>query len=357
MSAAASAPAEGAGTFRAIAILRLSSLGDVVLTLPVVHALRRAYPAARITCWVKEEYAAVLRHDPAVDHVRALEPDARRIEDLVSMSAELEDCDLIVDLHGSLRARVLTFRQKARVLRVRRERLQRARWVHARWSGPRPLPHALDRYGRTLAPLGLRVEGVPRIAVPDDADRWAEAFVRDRLGESGGVGFCPAAHHATKRWPEAYWIELIDRVAAAGPRVVAFSLPRERDGLPGLAAALDRAGGAWCVEPLERQAALLGRMRAVVTGDTGLMHVAAARGARVVALFGSTSPVLGFAPAGEGHAVLCRNEPCQPCTIHGRAACPQGHFRCMNELRPAQVEAALAGLLRPAADGTIPPGS
>ena len=86
-------------------------------------------------------------------------------------------------------------------------------------------------------------------------------------------------------------------------------------------------------------------MRAVVTGDTGLMHVAAARGIRVVAMFGSTSPVLGFAPAGEGHQVLCREEPCQPCTIHGREACPKGHFRCMRELKPAEVEAALATLL------------
>jgi heptosyltransferase-2 len=71
------------------------------------------------------------------------------------------------------------------------------------------------------------------------------------------------------------------------------------------------------------------------------MHLAAARGARVVAMFGSTSPVLGFAPGGEGHAVLCRNEPCQPCTLHGRERCPKGHFRCMVELRPAAVLEAL----------------
>ncbi|HEY6194219.1 MAG TPA: hypothetical protein VI504_04185, partial [Candidatus Eisenbacteria bacterium] len=118
-----------AGGFRNIAVLRLSSLGDVVLTLPVVHALARAWPEAALHCWVKEEYADVLRFDPAVRHVRALERDARRIEDLVSMSAELEDCDLIVDLHGSLRTRVLTFRQTAPVLRVRGRRLARERWV------------------------------------------------------------------------------------------------------------------------------------------------------------------------------------------------------------------------------------
>src|SRR5205823_7882649 len=95
-----------AGGFREIAVLRLSSLGDVILSLPVVHALALAFPAARITYWTKEEYRDAVRFDPAIAHVRALEEDARRIEDLVSMSAELEPCDLIVDLHGNTRTRV-----------------------------------------------------------------------------------------------------------------------------------------------------------------------------------------------------------------------------------------------------------
>lgn len=354
-SAAAHARTEGAGTFRHIAVLRLSSLGDVVLTLPVVHALSARYPEARLTYWVKEEFAGVLRADPAIHHVRELERDARRIEDLVSMSAELEDCDLIVDLHGSLRSRVLAFRQKARVLRVRRERLDRVRWVHARWTGPKPLPHATERYARTLVPLGVLVSGPPRIALPAEAEHWADAFRRERGDEASWVGLCPAAHHATKRWPEEHWLALVERVRESGARLVAFSLRREREGLPGLAGAIERAGGDWCTESLERQAALLGRMDAVVTGDTGLMHVAAARGTRVVALFGSTSPVLGFAPAGPGHAVLCRNEPCQPCTIHGRASCPKGHFRCMRELKPDEVLEALRSLLPGGERNAVPP--
>jgi lipopolysaccharide heptosyltransferase II len=74
------------------------------------------------------------------------------------------------------------------------------------------------------------------------------------------------------------------------------------------------------------------------------MHLAAARGLRVVALFGSTVPELGFSPAGEGHVVLCRHEPCQPCTLHGRDRCPRTHFRCMNGIAAGEVAAALEGL-------------
>ena len=97
------------GGFRRIAVLRLSSLGDVILTLPVVRSLGAAFPEARVSYWTKEEYAGVVRFEPAIHHVRVLEREARKIEDLVSMSAELEECDLIVDLHHNLRTRMLTW--------------------------------------------------------------------------------------------------------------------------------------------------------------------------------------------------------------------------------------------------------
>src|SRR5438552_15887140 len=158
------------GGFRRIAVLRLSSLGDVVLARPVVHALRRAFPEARLEFWTKEEYREVLEFEPAIHHLRVLERDARRIEDLVSMSAELEDCDLIVDLHGSARTRLLCFRQRARVLRLRGRRLERERWVRARWSRPAPLPHATARYAEVVAPLGETPVGPPELRTSEAAE-------------------------------------------------------------------------------------------------------------------------------------------------------------------------------------------
>jgi heptosyltransferase-2 len=330
------------GGFRRIAVLRLSSLGDVILTLPVVRALHGAWPEARIEYWTKEEYADVVRFDPAIAHVRRLERDAMRPEDLVSMSAELEECDLIVDLHRSARTRLLTFRQRAPVLRAGSFRLLRARWVHARWSRPPAAPHALARYAAALAPLGLAAEGVPEVAAGEEAERWAKAWLAEWRPAGAPVALCPGARHATKRWPEAHWVALDEALARAGIPRLYCSLEAERRALPALAArAAQDPGARWTCEPLPRMAAQLSLCRAAVTCDSGLMHLAAARGLRVAAMFGSTSPALGFAPAGEGHEVLCRNEPCQPCTLHGRERCPQGHFRCMLELKPEHVLAAL----------------
>ncbi|MEQ1833818.1 MAG: glycosyltransferase family 9 protein, partial [Candidatus Eisenbacteria bacterium] len=307
-----------AGGFRRIAVLRLSSLGDVVLTLPVVHALRREWPEAELQYWVKEEYAAVLRHDPAVSRVRALERDARRLEDLVSMSAELEDRDLVVDLHGSVRTRVLAFRLPAPVLRLRGRRLERERWVRARWTRPAPLPHATARYAEVLAPLGLAAAEPPRLTLDPEAAAWAEVQ-HGGFGRREVVALCPGARHATKCWPEERWCELEAALAEAGVARVVLTTPAERRAMPRLAAQVSGGEGAvWATESLERSIAWLSRCTLAVTHDSGLMHVAAACGKPVVALFGSTSPVLGFAPCGPGHAVLSRELPCQPCTVHGR---------------------------------------
>ena len=335
-----------AGGFRHIAVLRLSSLGDIVLTLPVVHALKRAFPTARISYWVKEEFVDLLRFDEAIAHVRVLEREARRLEDLVSMSAELEDADLIVDLHGNLRTRLLTFRQKSPVLRSPSYRLSRSARVHTRWARWPAPPAVLARHAMALAPIGVTPSEAPRVAAGKQAEAWAADWVATWRSLEAPVALVPGAAHHTKRWPESHWLELHDRLRAAGHRLVYFGLPSDRDRVPALAAkvALDESAR-WCMERLPRVAALLSHCPVAVAGDTGLMHLAAARGSRVVALFGSTAPELGFAPAGEGHAVLCRHEPCQPCTLHGREVCPQGHFRCMVELRPESVAAEVRRLI------------
>jgi len=334
---------EPLGGFSRIAVIRLSSLGDVVLTLPVVHALARRFPDAHLTFWVKEEYADVVAFDPAIHHVRRLERDARRLEDLVSMSAELEDHDLIVDLHGNLRSRVLTFRQKARLLGAPADRLIRARWVHARWSRPPAARAAVERYAAALRPLGVTVDGLPRVEAGADAESWANTWFEAWKPGRAPLALGPGARHFTKRWPEDHWLSLHERLARSGEACVYFSLDSERRAMPRLAARVDADPAArWCCEPIARIAALLSRCRAAVTCDSGLMHLAAARGLRVIAMFGSTVPELGFAPAGAGHRVLCRHERCQPCTLHGRESCPKRHFDCMMKLDPDTVLGSIA---------------
>jgi heptosyltransferase-2 len=296
---------------------------------------------------VKEEYAGVVAHDPAIDHVRVLEKDARKIEDVVSMSAELEDADLIVDLHVNGRTRVLTFRQKAPVLRAPSYRLLRERWVRARWTKPKPAPHVTERYAQTVAPLGVAVTGTPRVVCGGEAERWADDWLREWNPSRAPIALCPGAGRFTKRWPEEHWLALDEKLEAAGHARLWFSTEPERWAMPALAGRIEhQAAARWVVQPLPHIAALMSRCSAAVSNDSGLMHLAAARGLRVVAIFGGTVPELGFAPVGEDHAVLVHRVPCQPCSLHGLEKCPKGHFRCMKEIPPETVRAQLDDLLR-----------
>jgi ADP-heptose:LPS heptosyltransferase len=99
----------------------------------------------------------------------------------------------------------------------------------------------------------------------------------------------------------------------------------------------------WFDGDLPAVAAALARACGVLANDSGLLHLAAAVGRPTVAIFASTHPALGFAPAGEG-AVLCRSLPCQPCALHGRERCPLGHHDCSRGIAVADVTAALAAL-------------
>src|SRR5262245_38117938 len=249
-----------AGGFREIAVLRLSSLGDIVLTLSAVQALHRAFPEARIHYWIKEEFADLVRFDPAIAHVRVLERDARRLEDVVSMSAELEDSDLIVDLHDNLRTRVLTFRQRAPVLRTPSFRWRRWARVKARGLKTPAPPTVLERHAMALAPIGVVPAGAPHVVAGEEAAQWAAEWRATWTDDDEPISMIPGAAHWTKRWPETHWLALHDRLRAAGRRLLYFGLEADRGRVPSLAAKADQdAQCRWASEPLPRVAALLSR--------------------------------------------------------------------------------------------------
>jgi ADP-heptose:LPS heptosyltransferase len=204
------------------------------------------------------------------------------------------------------------------------------------------------RFHDAAARLGAAPPEPPRLRLPEAVERDAEQFLREWGAEETGalVAIAPAAAWPTKEWPERRTLALAEHLLADGHRVLFVSTAAERARLTALdrcVAAEQRA--AWCSSDLLRIGALLGRADAAVTADSGLMHLAAAAGTPVLALFGSTVPELGFAPAGAGHRVLGRELPCRPCAVHGRRRCPLGHFACLRELEQHVVRRELAAML------------
>jgi len=333
-----------AGEPARVLLVRLSALGDVVLATAAVRALAAQKPQFPVTFLTREAWAPLLVGQPGIERGWAIPDDARDARSLAPWCERIAQAGFLghVDLQTNRRSGLL-LRGMPRIYGWPAARWQRRRWVSLRWTRPAQVRPAWQRFVDALAPLGVKAAGAapPMLASMPEAG-VAAAGVRAAWG-APTIFLAPGSHWATKRWPEASFLEVARTVTRAGGRVLVGGDARDRAALPGLAAwAHEEPLAHWFDGPLPVLAELVRGTQAAVTNDTGLMHVAAAVGVPVVAVFGSTHPVLGFAPAGEGHAVLVSTRGCQPCTLHGRPACPLGHHGCVTDLAPASVLRELA---------------
>jgi len=341
-----------------VLLVRLGSLGDVLLAGAAGQALHAARPDLAITFLVKAEYGGLVRGQPWATDVWTLAPGEERTPaGITALRRRIHGAGFtaVVDLQTSPRSRALLAGHPC-VFAWRADRWARRRWVSLKWTRPAPVRPAWLRFVDAVAPLGVDPTAAPPPRLALDAGAVARAATFD-AGWSGGaiVLLAPGARWATKRWPEGSWLRLVRGLAGAGLRLLLAGDAGDRETLPRLVAwAADEPRARWFEGPLEDLAAVAALARGAVTNDSGLMHLAASVGVPVVALFGSTHPALGFAPAGAGHVILCANLACQPCTLHGLARCPLGHHRCMKGLAPETVMEALASLVPEVATARIP---
>ncbi len=341
-----------------ILVLRYSSLGDVTLTLPALDEISTHYPKARVFYATKTANAPVVRYHPVLEKVLTLEGSGpvaffRHLAEIKRLAPHV-----VVDLHDSLRTRLLRFfLRKLKIQRWatyhREGRCRRALVAHKTFE---PVPHTVERYVKALRAIGIQANGPLPLNVPVSAA--TAGFVRDFCYRQNVrtsdwvVALAPGSRWFTKQWPEDNWPILADRLVERGATLWWFGSPgekglieriRTRMATPPAKRGLVLAGEGG----LEETIRLLGHCDLFVGNDSGLTHVAVGRGCRVVAIFGSTTPSLGFAPWGP-RTTLVENAslPCRPCHVHGRKSCPLGHFRCMTDLTADLVEGAVARAIR-----------
>ena len=199
---------------------------------------------------------------------------------------------------------------------------------------PGPPEHHSLRFLRIARECGAET---PNIEVPDPKQT-------SNTKHQTLIGLCPGAEYGpAKRWPTQYFAELARQLRDAGYQI--WVIGSNKDHALGAAIALESGGAAVDLTGrtnLEQAVDLLSCARHVVSNDSGLMHVAAALGASVLALYGSSSPAF-TPPLSERAQVLKLDLPCSPCY---QRECPLGHFNCMRQLTPRQVGEALA-LMQP----------
>ena len=325
-------------------LVRFSSIGDIVLTTPLVRALARRHPEARLVYVTKRAMAPLVADNPHLTQVVALEPDepvrhlARRLRALTPAPTHG------LDLHGSLRSLALRALVRCRWSGYRKRKLARTALIAAKLDLYRARAPVAERYFEAARALDLRPDGgPPEFFLGSGAKARAGQWLAQRgLLDTPLVALAPGAAHATKRWPLAHWIALAERLRAAGYRPVVLGGPEDRGIAQQLAPQAESAAGEFS---LQETGALLARARALVSGDTGVMHMATGVGTPVVALFGPTVEAFGFFPYRARSIVLERDLECRPCSAMGSATCPLGHHRCLVDLAPADVVAAVERLV------------
>lgn len=322
-------------TPRKILIIRLSSIGDVVLTSPIVRSLHGCYPETELHFITKAAYAALLEEHPLLTKVHRFEGDMNATIDAL----RAEKFDFVLDLHRNIRSRIIKSR-----LGLPSATYSKDRWpvlLYTRFKiGQLPQVHTVERYARALKTLDCQLDGGPlELHLPTEAHEMADKIL-NRYFKAPPVGVVLGGKYATKRWPVEYFAELLNEL---GKPVLLLGGPDEQDAAAELkgqlkVSHLDTVGQ----YDLILSAALVKRCHYLITHDTGLMHIGAAFGIPLFTLWGNTVPELGFYPW-KAQAVNLQVEGlrCRPCTKLGHDKCPKGHFKCMLELKPEKVLKAI----------------
>ncbi|HKW40472.1 MAG TPA: glycosyltransferase family 9 protein [Gemmatimonadales bacterium] len=335
-----------------VLLVRFSSIGDILLTTPLVRALARRHPEAKLVYVTKRAMAPLVADNPHLAEVVTLEPGeptrhlARRLRPLAPTHG--------LDLHGSLRSRALRMLVRCRWSGYSKRKLARGLLIHLGldvYRNHTPTPVA-ERYFQAARRLDARPDGGPpefhlSLGAQERASQW---LAEHGVGDSEPLAaLAPGAAHATKRWPVAHWSALADRLRADGYRPLVVGGPDDRGLAQQLAAQRGDGRGAPVSAAgecsLQETGALLARARVVVSGDTGVMHMATGVGTPVVALFGPTVRQFGFFPYRARSVVLERPLDCRPCSATGTATCPLGHHRCLEDIMPGEVVAAVHALV------------
>jgi heptosyltransferase II len=337
-----------------ILIVQTAFLGDVVLTLPLVEMLQQHFPQAQVDVVVVPAHAAVLQQQLGIGMVIPYDKRGtqRGIGGFAAVGRQIRArrYDLVLAPHRSLRTALLIACSGSP------QRIGFAHWL-TRWAYtatvPRPVKgHEIERNLHLLTALGLRVlPSAVRLKLcvsPAARQRATAYFSRGGIGSKDVVvGLIPGSQWGTKRWPAERFAALIDYLAGRpGLRCALFGGPQDRPLAEAILAictapVLDLIGQT----PLQELSAYLERCAVVVSNDTGPMHIATAVGRPIVALFGPTTPDMGFAPYGVPWEEASVALACRPCHAHGPQYCPLSHWRCMMELSVEHVAASVQRLL------------
>ena len=325
-----------------ILVIRFSSIGDIVLTTPVIRNLKVQLDDAEVHYCTKKQYVPILEANPYLDKVHSLDG---KLSELVAR-LRAEKFDFVVDLHNNLRTRQI--KSKLKVDNDAFPKLNWEKWLIVNFKiNKLPNVHIVDRYMETVSSLGIKKDTLGLDYFIPEKDEIEKEWLPESHRKNY-VAFAIGGQHETKKLPLKRMIELCDKInkpiillggkedAANGEKIAAFfneettaSMQESLEEL-GKKTTIYNACGKY---NLNQSASIIKEADHVFTHDTGLMHIAAAFKRNVYAIWGNTIPEFGMYPYMTKFTLLeNKNLSCRPCSKIGYNQCPKKHFKCMNDI-------------------------
>ena len=326
-------------------VIRLSAMGDVAISVPVIAALRRDNPSLKITVLTRDFFRPFFRD---IERIDFFTPDLRGrhrgIAGIFRMWKELRKQEFthVADLHDVLRSKLLRRLMRlsgCQVAVIDKGRSEKRLLTRKFRKIMEPLTPSIERYEKTIARLGFPL---PKPALPVRRARPVPPAIAQRAGSKTGpwIGVAPFAQHKGKIYPTLQTDELIGLLAARFDRIFLFGGgPYERD----FAECMEIRHGERIVSVIGRvnlgeEMDLMSNLDAIVTMDSASMHIASLMGVPVVSVWGATHPYAGFYGFGQDlRNAVQLDLPCRPCSVYGNKRCLFKDYRCLQQIPPQTI--------------------
>ncbi len=317
-----------------ILVLRFSSLGDIVLTSPVIRCLKKQIDNVEIHYCSKEKYQSILESNPYIDKTHFLGDCIHTLK----KALKKEKFDYIIDLNNSFRSRLLTFALKVKTFRV--DKLNIKKWLYVNLKlNKMPDGHIVDRYINTLQFFGVTNDGkgLDYFIPSKDEIKMAELPYAFRQGY---VAFSIGGSTFTKRLPTQKIADLCNEIQRPIILLGGQEDIEVGEDILNIFRKIPRKNGQTKIYNacgkynFNQSASVIKKAITVFSHDTGMMHIASAFKKIIYSIWGNTTPSLGMYPYNT-EFVIFENKlvSCRPCSKIGFDNCPKGHFKCMNDLQ------------------------
>ncbi len=322
-------------SLKKILIIRFSSIGDIVLTTPLVRCLKKQLPGTELHYLTKKVFLPVLECNPYIDKVHYINTNISE----VLLDLKKEGFDFVIDLHKNLRTFILKTRLRIKTRSFQKLNFEKFLLVNFKINRL-PNLHIVDRYLETASSLGVVNDGMgldyfipenEQLSMPDLPIQYKDGFIGAVIG----------GQHETKLFPLDKWIELITKI---NKPIVLLGGPDDFEMGEEIAKPFgDKVWNTCGKFSLNQSASLVKIADQIITNDTGLMHIAAAFKKTIISVWGNTTPDFGmypYMPKDQTHKmsmIQVHGLKCRPCSKIGYSKCPKTHFDCMNKMNVDKI--------------------